>query len=60
VGSLGGWCYKNTRQPGYAAPVMVLLGFAKLPSAATSAGGSRQRSSSLFVRHLPVSGRFSS
>lgn len=49
--------YKNTRQLGFAASVMVLPGFARWPSAASSAGGSRQRSSSLFVRHLPVSGR---
>jgi len=31
-------CYKNTRQLGVAAPVMVLPPFAKLPSAASSAG----------------------
>jgi hypothetical protein len=37
VCSLGGWCYKNTRQLGSAASVMVLPGFTKLPSAAISA-----------------------
>jgi hypothetical protein len=40
-------CYQNARQPGCAASVMVLQGPAKLHSAASSAGGSRQRSSSL-------------
>ena len=48
-------CYKNTCQLSSAAPGMVLPPFAKLPSAAISAG--RPAAQLLhFIRHLPVAG----